>query len=61
MGIGPADVAIQRQVELGGGGLGDGQAGAEDGVGAEPGLVVGAVEVAELDVDQALLECLDAA
>ena len=61
VGVGPADVAVQREIELGGGRLGDGQARAEDGVGAEPGLVVGAVEVAQLDVDQSLLEGIDAA
>ena len=41
----PADVAVQRQVELVGRGLGDGEADAEDRVRAEAGLVVGAVEL----------------
>ena len=52
VGVGAADVAVQRQLELGGGGLGDGQRHAENGVGAEPALVVRAVEVDELTVDR---------
>ena len=61
MGVRAADVAVERQFELGRGRLGDGQAGAEDGVGAEAGLVVGAVEGDELGVDEALFERVDAA
>ena len=53
VGVRAADVAVQRQLELVGRGLGDGEADAEDRVGAEPGLVVGAVEVDELGVDRA--------
>ena len=45
VGVGAADVAVERQLELVGRGLGHGQRHAEDGVGAEAGLVVGAVEV----------------
>ena len=48
VGVGAADVAVQRQAELVGRGLGHGQRHAEDGVGAEAGLVVGAVEVDQL-------------
>ena len=56
VGVGAADVAIQRNLEFVGGCLGDGQAGAEDRVGADPGLVVGAVEVEQFSVDAALVE-----
>ena len=56
VGVRPADVAVQRQVELVGGGLGDRQARAEDRVGADPALVVGAVELDQLAVDRALVE-----
>ena len=45
VGVGPADVAVERQLQLGRRGPGHGQRHAEDGVGAEAGLVVGAVEV----------------
>ena len=60
VGVRAADVAVQRQLELGGGGLGDGQRHAEDGVGAEPGLVVRAVEGDELAVDEPLVEGVEA-
>ena len=56
VGVGAADVAVQRDLQLVGGGLGDGQADAEDGVGAEAGLVVGAVELDQRGVDRPLLE-----
>ena len=56
VGVRAADVAVQRDVQLVGGRLGDRQADAEDGVGAESGLVVGAVEVAQHGVDHALVE-----
>jgi hypothetical protein len=39
VGVGAADVAVQRQAELVGGGLGHGERDAEDGVGAEPDLL----------------------
>ena len=42
-GVGAAEVAVERQAVGGGGGLGGGQADAEDGVGAELALVRGAV------------------
>ena len=61
VGIGPADVAVERDLQLVGGRLGDGEARAEDGVGAEAGLVVCAVELAEGDVDGALSEGVGAA
>ena len=60
MGVGPADVAPQRQARLLGGGVGDGQADAEHGVGAEVGLVRRAVEVDQQQVDAALVERLEA-
>ena len=60
VGVGAADVAVQRQLQLVGGRPGDGEAGAEDGVGAEAGLVVGAVEVEQGLVDEPLVERLAA-
>ena len=45
VGVGPADVAEQREVGRVGGGAGDGERDAEDRVGAEARLVGGAVEV----------------
>ncbi len=56
VGVGPADVAVQRQVELVGRGPGHGQGHAEDGVGAQTALVVRAVEGHELSVDAPLIE-----
>ncbi len=58
MGVRAADVAVERDLELVGRRLGDGEADAEDRVGAQAALVVGAVEVAERGVDQPLLEGL---
>ena len=55
-----ADVAVQRQAQLVGRGLGHRQRHAEDGVGPEAGLVVGAVEVEHLLVDLALVERVEA-
>ena len=60
VGVGAADVAVQRQLELVGRGLGHGERHAEDGVGAEAGLVVGAVEVDQRPVDAALVERVEA-
>ena len=60
VGVGAADVAVQRQLELVGGGLGHGEGHAEDGVGAEAALVVGAVGVEQGGVDAALVERLEA-
>jgi hypothetical protein len=54
--VGAADVAVERQAERVGGGLGDRQRDAEDGVGAELALVVGAVELDHRAVDLALVE-----
>ena len=59
VGVGAADVAEQRQASLVGRGVGDGERHAEDGVGAEAGLVVGAVEVDERLVDAALVGGLE--
>ena len=56
VGVDPAEVAVERLLELVGRGLGHGQRHAEDGVRAEAGLVVGAVEIAQDAVDAALLE-----
>ena len=50
-----ADVAVERHAEALGRGLGDGEAGAEDGVGAEPALVGGAVELDQDAVDAGLV------
>ena len=61
VGVGAPDVAVQRHLQLVGGGLGDGEAGAEDGVGAEPRLVVGAVELDQRGVDRALRQGVEAA
>ena len=55
VGVGPADVAVERQPGRLGRGLGDGERGAEDGVGAEVGLVGGAVELVHRLVDLALV------
>ena len=55
VGVGAADVAVQRDRQVVGGRLGDGQADAEDGVGAEASLVVGAVELEHREVDRPLL------
>ena len=55
VGVGPADVAVERQPGRLGRGLGDGERGAEDGVGAEVGLVGGAVELDHGLVDLALV------
>ena len=59
VGVGPADVAPQRQPRLLGGGVGDGQAHAEHGVGAEVALVRRAVEVDQQQVDGPLVEGLE--
>ena len=50
-----ADIAVERQAARVGGRLGDGEADAEDGIGAEPGLVVGAVERDHRRVDLGLV------
>ena len=60
MGVGAAEVAEQRQVGRVGGGLRDGQADTEDGVGADAPLVLGAVDLDQDLVDDALLAGLDA-
>ena len=55
-----AEVAEQRQVGRVGGGLGDGQAHAEDRVRADASLVVGSVDLDQDLVDDALLARIDA-
>ncbi len=60
VGVAAPDVPVQGHVEVLGGGLGDRQRRAEDGVGADPALVVGAVEVEQLAVDAALLGRVEA-
>ena len=55
-GVGPAQVAVEGEVELVGRGPGHGQGHAEDGVGAEAGLVGRAVEGEELEVEAPLVE-----
>jgi hypothetical protein len=58
--VGAADVAEQRQVRRVGGGTGHRHRHAEDRVGAEPGLVGGAVEVEHRLVDEPLLVGVEA-
>ena len=60
MGVGAADVAEQRQAGRLGGGLRRGERDAEDRVGAELGLVGGAVEVEHRLVDEALVVGVEA-
>ncbi len=60
MGVDAADVAVQRHAELVGRRLGDRQADAEDGVGAEAALVLGAVELVQHRVDRALRRGIEA-
>ena len=59
-GVGPADVAVQRQVQLVGRGLGHRERHAEDGVGAEARLVVGAVDLAQHPVQVTLVGGVEA-
>ena len=56
VGVGSADVAIQRDVQISGGGLGYGQRHAEDGIGSQAGLGGGAVQFEHLVVDGTLLQ-----
>ncbi len=55
MGVGAAEVAEEREFGGLGGGVRDGEGDAEDGVGAERGLVGGGVQVEHRLVDQPLL------
>src|SRR5437899_459687 len=55
MGVGAADVPVQRQTALLGHRLGGGQRHAEDRVGAQPALGVGAVERAQLGVEHRII------
>ena len=54
-----AEIAIERLVVVARGGLGGCERHAENGVGAEPLLVVGAVELAEAPVEPALVACIE--
>ena len=56
MSVDTADVAVQRHPQLVGRRLRHGQAGAEHRIGAQAGLVVGAVEIDQGTVDLALIE-----
>src|SRR5207245_2854865 len=56
---GAADVAVERQLELVGPRARDSERRAQDGVRAQPGLVVGAVERKQLAVDETLVEALE--
>ena len=56
LGVDAADVVVQGQAHALRGGLGAGQRHAEDGVGAQIGLVGGAVQLDELLVDGGLVE-----
>ena len=58
--VAAADVLVQRQLERRRGGVGDGQRHAEDGVGAQLGLVGRAVELDEHAVDEALVGGVEA-
>ena len=60
VGVRAAQVLVQRQVGGGCGGVGNGQGDAEDGVGAELGLVGGAVQVDHGLVDAALVGGVEA-
>ena len=54
-GVDAAEVAVERELEGVGGGAGGGHGDGEDGVGAEPGLVFGAVDGDHGGVDEALV------
>ena len=56
LGVDAADVVVEGQVQRGGRGLGAGEGDAEDGVGAQAGLIGGAVELDEQLVDAGLVE-----
>ncbi len=56
----PADIAIERLSACIGFGLGRGHRHAEDGVGAEPLLVLRAVEIAQKLIETALVSCVEA-
>ena len=60
VGVGAADVPVERQVRLLGAGLRDRERRAEDRVGTQPGLAVGTVEVDQDTVDVSLVERLEA-
>jgi len=59
VGVGTADVLVQRELRLLRGGVGDGQGDTEDGVGPELGLVRGPVELDHGEVDGTLLVGLE--
>src|SRR6185437_15663141 len=58
--IGAADIAIERLVEIDGRRLGRGEADAEDGVGAKPPLVGGAVQIDQHAVERHLIGGVEA-
>ena len=60
MGGNTANIGIKRQAARIGGGLGDGQADAEDGIGTQAALVLGAVQLDHGEVDIALVLGIDA-
>jgi len=60
VGIGATDGAVERELELRGGGPGDRQGDGEHGVGAESPLVRRPVEVDQGPVDLSLVERIDA-
>ena len=58
--VDPAEVAVERQAGADGGRLGGGEADGQDGVGAEPLLVLGAVELDHRRVERGLVERVEA-
>ena len=55
-----AEIAVERQADADGGGLGGGEADGQDRVGAEPLLVLGAVELDHRRVERGLVERVEA-
>ena len=60
LGVRPAEVLVERDVEGGGGGLGHGHGDGENGVGAELGLGLGAIELDHRAVDADLIDRIHA-
>ncbi len=56
MAVGPADVAVKRNVKIVGGGVGDREGNAKDGVSAKVALCGGAVELDHGLIDSPLLK-----
>ena len=59
-GVDAAEVAVERKAEGEGGGAGGGHGDGEDSVGAERGLVLGAVDLEHGAIDEALVGGVDA-